>query len=258
MAGGFGPRLLPMKFDGKLILCTSFYQQQAHARYTHSMVTTVAVLERLGIKWDFWPISGDFHVERAINGALARFMADQDATDILLIDSDESWDATAVVRLLMRPEEVVGCAYRMKNNWEKYACQIKMENGTPSGYVLPDGTPFMRAERLPGGFLRLKKSVLEKFVAAYPDEWYWDGGDKPVKVPMFFHTTLRDNHFFSCDFNLCEKLKAIGVELWLDPTADISHWGTTEYPGNLDKFLRKKKKEREAFATVQEMAKQIA
>lgn len=244
-----------LNYTGKLILGTSFYQSQAHSGYTHSMVATVAVLEKLGVRWDFWPVSGDFHVERAVNNMLGRFLNDPEATDFLLIDSDESWDVQAVIRLLMHPEEVVGCGYRMKNNWERYTCTLKSEDGVPIGKMLKDGTVLLAADRLPGGFLRLRRSALEKFVAAYPDEWFWEGNkDNPTKVPAFFISTVRDHQFFSCDYDFCEKLKAIGVDLWVDPNADIAHHGMTAYPGNLDKYLRNEKAEREAFAVVREMA----
>lgn len=250
---------LPGKFEfgGKLIIFTPFYQSFATAQYTRSMVATSIVLERLKVKWDYWPYPGDFHVERACNIALAKFLADEEATDFLLIDSDESWDPVPVLRLMMHPHEVCGCAYRMKNAWEKYTCMLKMDNGHPHGYIGADGKAMLRAERIPAGFMRLKRSAVKKFADACGDDWYWEGS---MRVPIFFKTGVRNHQFFSQDFNLSERMKELGMELWIDPNADIGHSGLVEHVGNLDKALKKKgadAKAAAAFAEVKKMAEDI-
>lgn len=250
---------LPRDFEysGKLIVFTPFYQSFSTAQYTSSMVATAIVLERLKVKWDYWPYPGDFHVERACNLALAKFLADEEATDFLLIDSDESWDIFPVLRLMLHPHEVVGCAYRMKNNWERYTCQLMLVNGQPQGYVGKDGKAILRAERIPAGFMRLKKSAVRKLADSCGEDWYWDGG---LKVPRFFKTGVIDHTFFSQDFLLSERMKEIGIELWIDPNANIGHAGLTEYAGNLDKALRKQgadAKTQKAFAEVKKMADEI-
>ena len=249
-------------FDGKLIIFTTFYQQQAHSRYTQSMVLTAMVLERMGIKWDFWPSHGDFHVEHSCNRALAAFLEDEEATDFLIIDSDESWNVMAILRLLSHKEEVVACAYRMKNNWEKYTCVLKSQNGNFMGKVLGDGTALLAAERVPGGFLRIKKSAAKLYADNCGDNWYMDG---EKKIPAFFMAGIRDHTFFSHDYNLSERWKELGMTLWIDPNADVHHHGTTVYPGNLDAWLKKafplaaqEEKEERAFKMVQELARKVA
>ena len=232
-------RVLPSKtaYKGKLIIFTPFYKAQAHARYTQSLVATAQVLERLGIKWEYRPECGDFHVERALNGALALFMADEEATDFLNIDSDEAWHPEAVVRLLAHQHDVVGCAYRMRNRWEKFNCEPKFEGGKLLGYIAADGKSMFQVNKLPAGFLRLRKPALRKYIEAFPDDWYWDG---EVKVPMFFWLAVRDRNMVSQDFEFSRRLSEIGVELWCDPNPAISHFGDTEYGGSLEEYLRPK------------------
>ena len=233
---------LPNKtlYKGKLVIFTPFYKAQAHARYTQSLVATAQVLERLGIKWEYKPECGDFHVERALNGALALFMADPEATDFLNIDSDEAWHPEAVLRLILHPHDVVGCAYRMRNRWEKFNVTPQFEDGKVMGYVAPDGKTMLRVDKIPAGFLRIRKPALEKWVAAYPDEWYMDG---EVKVPRFFWLDVHDGRMQSQDWAFSRKMIAAGVELWCDPNPRISHFGDTEYAGSLDEALRSPKRE---------------
>lgn len=223
-------------FDGKLIVFTSFYECRAYAPYVQSMVQLSMVLERLGIKWDYWASLGDFHIERSINEAYNRFLKDEEATDILCIDADESFSAEGVVRLLLHPEEIVAGAYRMKNSWDKWTAIWKKdeETGKPRGKILNDGTALLKAERVPWGFLRIKKPVLQKWTEQFPDKWFTG---KSGKEFIFCEGGYRNREFFSQDYLFSERLKEIGYELWLDPNLTIGHWGLTNHEGNLHQHL---------------------
>lgn len=223
-----------VKYEGSLVLFTSFYEQRGYAGYIHSLAVTGMVLERIGVKWDYWPSAGDFHVERAVNLALSRFVA-SDFTDFLNIDADESWDPEGLLRLISRPDPVVGGLYRMKNKWDTWTGTLKVnENGVPEGKV-QDGSPMIEAKGLPFGFLRLKKEPLIAYQKAFPDRWYWDGEEK---VTQFLTTRIRDNTFFSQDINFSLDMKELGFPLWIEPNVTIGHFGLVEHIGNLDRELR--------------------
>jgi hypothetical protein len=230
---------MKIAYDGKLILFTTFYEHRAYSPYIQSMVETVAVLDRLGVSWDYWPSHGSFHLERAVNGALTKFMNDDEATDILLIDSDESWDAGGIIRLLLHPEEVVGGTYRMKNRWEHYISFGAVEDGHPVGKMLADGTALLKTDAVAGGFMRIKKSTLKKFHDAYPElRVHEKDGEREVTDTLFFEAKVIDGLFHSHDVLFCRRLREIGIDLWIDPLIRIDHWGMTRYEGNYDKFLR--------------------
>ena len=117
---------LPPIYRGKVVLFTTFYKHQAYAGYCHSLALTAMVFAKLGIEWDYWPYSGDFHVERACNKALTNFLA-SDATDFVCIDSDEAWNTEGLYRLLTRPVEIVGGAYKKTNAWDEYTVSLKTD-----------------------------------------------------------------------------------------------------------------------------------
>lgn len=237
-------RLPSAQYGGRLVIFTSFYKQQGYAGYIRSLAITQMVLERMGIAYDYWPASGDFHVERALNKALTNFLA-SDYTDFLQIDSDESWDVEGLMRLITRPAEIVAGAYLMTNRWTRWTAVLKTEGGAPVGELV-DGEPVLQAERVPAGFLRITKPPLLRFQEAYPDRWYWDTHDETgerMKVTQFFTTSLRDHEMFSQDFGFSEDLKAIGVKLWVEPNITIGHFGLTEHVGNLEASLRENKRQ---------------
>ena len=271
------PKENKTNFTGKLIVFTSFYDYKGHAPYIQSMIALAIVLERVGIRWDYWPVMGDFHIERCINEAYTRFYNDPEATDILCIDSDESFDVSGVLRMISHPEEIVAGVYRMKNNWQNWTgiWTVDEKTGQPKGKILPDGTALLEAYRVPWGFLRIKKTALQRYIEHYPDLKY---GGKNGDEYIFCQQEYRDNQFFSQDYVFSERLKAAGCKLWIDPNITIGHWGNIEHSGNLDQHLRALKNNQDeaaktkdmfrnalnldektanAFATVSAMAKEI-
>ena len=230
---------MKINYSGKLILFTSFYEHRAYSPYIQSMVETTTLLTKLGVNWDYWPSHGSFHLERAINDALTKFMNDDEATDMLLIDSDESWDAGGVVRLLLHPDEMVGGTYRMKNRWEHYISFVHQEDGHPVGKKTFDGTYLLKTDAIAGGFMRIKKSALKKYHEAYPDLRVEErDGDRKHTSTVFFEAKIINKLFHSHDVLFCHRLRALGVELWIDPLVKVDHWGMTKYPGDYDRFLR--------------------
>lgn len=224
-------------YKGKVAIFTSFYNKLAFAPYIGSLATTLGTLSKCGIDWDYWCRMSDFHIERAVNDALTLAMNRDDITDILIIDSDESWKAEDVVRLLLLPGSLVGASYRMKNRWETYVGQIKIKDGVPVGKMMPDGKPLIEARKVSAGFMRIKKEVLKKYHDAYPEMRSNEEGEG-TETTIFFERMRKGQTVYCQDMAFCEKLEAIGVDMWIDPTIKVSHWGFSEYEGDLDGFLK--------------------
>jgi hypothetical protein len=232
-----------MIYDGKLLFYTNFYKYQTIAPYCKSLIETMYLLYNLGINCDYKAIRGDFHIERALNDTLSRFMEDETATDLMMIDSDESWDAKDIVKLLLRPEEVVTGTYVLTNGSNEYVSVLKTdEDGSYLGKILEDGNALLEALRVPGGFMRIKRSALKKIVDKNPDDYF----DLPSgKAYKFFWNEINNHQFIGMDYAFSDKLRDAGVQLWVDPTIKVSHWGIKEYPGDLDKRLRELKAEQD-------------
>ena len=255
--GSKGSPLHRMKipYDGKLAVFTSFYSHYAYAPYVISLAHTLGVLSRLGVEWDYLARPSDFHVERAINNTLTEIMERDDFTDVLMIDSDESWEPEGVVRLLLHPEEIVGASYRMKNQWETYVGRWKVdEEGRPRGKILADGTALLKADRVAAGFMRIKVSALRKWAAAYPDLVSEEPDGKKVQ---FFSRMLADGEMHCQDMAFCRRWMDIGGELWIDPNVKVNHWGMECHHGDLDKHLRGKDKIAQSFEVIKNMAAEI-
>lgn len=241
-------------YKGKVVLFTMFYKQHAYPAHTRSLVQTVTVLEKLGIKWDYADVTGEGQPARSINQYLTSFM-ESDATDFINIDSDISWDCGQILRLLWHPEEIVAATYRKTNKPDDYVGMIALEEGRPKGKVLKDGTALLETDMISGGFMRIKKSALQKFVDFYPDRHYQSEGKKVLH--FFGDAPIVNNEFTSGDSNFSILCKNAGIGLWTDPNIHLGHWNFFEFKGNFDKFLRNPQSEekiKEAFQIIKDMA----
>lgn len=251
-------------YKGRVAIFTSFYSFQAYAPYCISLAQTLGVLSKLGIDWDYLARPSDFHIERAINNTLTELIEHGGFTDVLLIDSDESWEPEGVVRLLMHPQEIVAATYRMKNNPKEYVGSLVYdEDGDIRGKVLPDGTALIAAERVAAGFLRIRLDALKRYMAAYPNLW----SDEPDgrKFQFFQRAPIEEADgkvVMGCqDMVFSKRWRDIGGELWIDPMVKVGHWWMECHQGDFDKHLRAKaevSKAKEAFAVVAQMAKDAA
>lgn len=247
---------MKIPYQGKLAIFTSFYSHIAYAPYILSLAPTLGALSRLGVEWDYLARPSDFHIERAINNTLTEVMERGDFTDVLMIDSDESWRPEDVVRLLLHPEEIVGASYRMKNRWEEYVGSIRYKDGFPDGKMLADGTPLLKADRVAAGFMRIKVSALRKWADAYPDLVSEEPDGKKVQ---FFSRGLFDGEMFCQDMAFSKRWLDIGGELWIDPNINITHWGMEPHIGDLNGHLRNIHTPKvDAFETIKQMAADIA
>jgi glycosyltransferase involved in cell wall biosynthesis len=186
-------------------------------------------------------------------------MEEEDATDILMIDSDESWNPEHLIRLLFHEEDIVCGVYRKccidKIDFPVILCTA--DDGSHLGKMLPDGNCLLEAKRVPAGFLKISKRALKRWVEAFPDRWIWYG---EKRVYAFFGNEIRDHSFNGMDFCFTDSMREAGLHVWVDPICEITHWGIYPFKGTLDAKLRALKANQEAgnaFSIVEQMAKDI-
>ena len=233
----------------KVVIATPFYELKGFSPYITSLTQTLRLLTVCGIDYRFMELSGDSYVHRARNSMCDMFLRDPDATDLFFVDSDMSWNPDAFVKMCMLPDEVIGAAYAVKNNWHNWtsipkAYEVDGLNHL-QGRDLGDGTALIEALVLAGGFLRIKRSALEKFREYYPDLWYTEPTTDPSKpdrrFTAFFGAESLDHKFYGEDHMFAKRLRDMGTKMFIYPNVDIVHWGYKEFAGNFHKFLKNEK-----------------
>jgi glycosyltransferase involved in cell wall biosynthesis len=230
----------------KAIIATPFYELKGFSPYITSIMQTARLLTAHGIDWRFMELSGDSYVHRARNTMVDMFLRDPDATDLFFIDSDMSWNPEAVVKMLLLPDDVIGAAYPVKNNWTAWTSipNLKTEDGKTSlfGRDLGDGTALIEAQVLAGGFLRIKRRVFDMFREKYPDLWYKEPTTDPAnpdyKFTAFFGAESIDHKFYGEDHCFAKRLREMDIKMFIYPNVDIVHWGYKDFGGNYHKWVK--------------------
>lgn len=239
--------LLPLK----LMIATPHYMSQCFSHYTESLTYTAQLLEKAGVPWMVQNLNGDSYIDRAKNSIVANFL-ESDCTDLLMIDSDMQWHPDAVGRMLRHEQEIVGGFFPMKNNWGEFCGALLPDSqgnipDISTAIELWDGACLFRAYLLPGGFLRLKRTILERFADYYADHVYIDPLADPSKQERVY------TEFFACERNeyvrngedatFCRRVRDMGEALWVDPNISFGHYGVKGFHGNFHKSLLKPEEE---------------
>ena len=271
----------------KVYIATPFYELKAFSPYCESLAHTCNLLTMHGIQWQIMRLEGDSYVHRARNSIVMNFLNDPWATDLFFIDSDMGWNPDAFVRMLFRPEPVLAGTYPVKNKWEWWTSKpvIYGENEDKhfKGINLPDGNILVEATQLAGGFLRVKRSVFEKYIEFYPMNTYKDThpSEAERKTQVEFFATgidrepdlllLRDieeemnkangsgvemekfrdrfkklkepRDFIGEDYCFSNRLRNMGIPLFIYPNVSISHFGIQGWSGNFQQFMNDNKRE---------------
>ena len=228
----------------RVIFAIPSHSGTLNAECVLSLFSAQALLAKNGIEHDVIILSHCAYLPVARNTLVAMFMQDEKATDLFFIDADVGFDASAVLKILERPEKLVAGIYPLKRDTGGFPVKIKTIDNVPIGR---DG--LVEAELLPTGFMRIKRIVFERMQEAYPDLRYTNSvvdisNSGLTEAYDFFNMGSAGKiKWTSEDFAFCERWTAIGGQLWVYPDIEFSHVGQKAYKGNYHQYLSSPKKE---------------
>lgn len=201
--------------------------------YHNSIMATVMDLQRAKVRVMSIPAEGCSNPGLGRAGLLLAAMK-TDATHFLWIDSDMGWEPEQVRNLLCVAEhhEFVGIPGVRKD-----------EKAIPCAVMLPEveqcpKTGFLSVESVGFAFVMMRRSVVEKMQAAYPELEYSvkDGTNFALFCEFIDKGDKRigpKGSYLSEDVAFCRRWRAIGGEIWVDPHASLIHAGRKEYTGSI-------------------------
>ena len=99
--------------DIKIFVPLICYNRTSHAEYMMSILSFLNMCYQKNIAATFYPIFFDSLISRARNAAAAEFLA-SDATHLLFIDADISFDPEDVLKLVESDKDVICSPYPKK------------------------------------------------------------------------------------------------------------------------------------------------
>lgn len=211
---------------------------------------TTHLLQREGIRWGYTVAPNDVYIEQA-RSALASLFVASDCSHMLWIDDDLSWDAKDVLRMIGLDHDFVCAAYRKKIDTEVYtvtpfrdACPVCQHCGC------------IELKRGNVGFALIHRSVFEKMFAAYPELKCTNPPHYAREIKdnyhVLFHSAIEDGMLWEEDDMFCRRWARIGGKMYLDPTINLTHWGTKGWSGNIGRLFVAKGHEREPIEITDE------
>jgi hypothetical protein len=187
-----------------------------------------------------WFCHGNVAAVPRLRNRIVQEAIDNGATDLVFIDSDISWDAEDLKRLLSHDVDIV--AGVMPTN----------SNRTVSGKTFPfrplDGKVILRdnlieVEAVPTAFLRISGDAL-RHLASKSQQVYMsaDNGGVMMAPALFNYATLPigpDGKLMMAgeDFSFCHFAREWGCKIYVDPHVRLGHMKSIVLTGTLAEWI---------------------
>jgi len=215
-----------------ILVATPCLDGNVSAHYTGALVGTMPLLTQRGIRCEIQFEIGNSLIADARNKLVSKFLAST-ATDLVFIDADISWKPDDLLKLIAHPQPVVAGVYQRKS-------RAKVDFAVKFGPTIAMDAGLMEVERVGTGFLRLRRDCLQALVAANPA--------LKLKNPLqpgdpnfyaLFDTSIVDGQFIGEDFTFCDRWRALGGKVFIDPSIGPAHHGAAVYDEAIMKYLQR-------------------
>jgi hypothetical protein len=214
----------------KLFVALPAYDFKVSLKLAVSLARLAQQLPKHGIDLTIGSICGCSVVSRARN-LLVRDFLDTDCTELMFIDADINFDPEDILRLMAWASDpkkgIVGGVPRTRKANKVYIAQLDQDEEG----VTMNRMGLVRAKRIATAFMMVRREVFERLVNENPQWNYYDHNtDKQLNAVFDFLVT--EEGYMGEDYLFCDRARAIGYEVWIDPTIKLGHMGVQEYEGD--------------------------
>jgi hypothetical protein len=241
-----------------ILVATPCFGGMVSQNYMLSVIRLMSYAKSAEFDVSLTVLGSDALISRARSTLVATFLGNPAATHLLFIDADISFEPQQVERMLRFDKDFTGAIYPLKSmDWDQVPqrCVERGENLRQAAlsYV---GTFMPEAERKQvgdfvtglyagGGFQLIRRGVLERMIAAYPETRFSRVHDLPisgsrrdvVRSSNLFALfdciiDLESGAYLSEDYSFCLRWRRIGGEIWIDAASKLNHCGPYEFVGD--------------------------
>ena len=216
----------PVSIEGRiLMIAIPAYDGKLNIKSSFALATLAMDIARHGAKLYLTQISGCSLITKARNALVADFLA-SDATDLLFIDSDIIFKSDDILRLLALSgnKDITAGAYPRRAKDKKFFTDIYLDEQNQIEFR--DG--MLRVDRIGTGFMLIRRHVLETMKANHPEWGYYNNVNDRTDYALF-DFELKNGEYYGEDYTFCNRAKADGFSIYLDPEINLPHIGTEEY-----------------------------
>lgn len=204
----------------KILIATPCLDQKVDAYFVHSLCESIKLGLQHGLDIKCVFLANESILPMARNELFA--LAKRENYDTMVfVDDDEYWDEQALIDIIESPKDVIAVPVVNKGDKE-ITFNIWLDPD-----VKKDTDGLIKIDQCGTGFLKLSKKVIDDL---------WDSNTELVfrgkKLKNICEYTYANGGFVGEDIALCNKIKELGYDIWLNPEYTVSHIGNKMYKGN--------------------------
>lgn len=238
----------------KLFLSTPCYGGLCLEAYAASILNLQIACMQNGIHLMIDTTENESLVHRARNISVARFFHKTDCDYFMFIDADVHFDPSSVIRLIQSGHDVSVAAYPKKCvMWGQAENAIKagenkdlsrassslVMNFKYNSTRIDNG--FVEVLDGPTGFMCIKRSVIERMYAKYPElNCVNDHQNRDLDEYCAVFDCMIDpgsRRYLSEDYAFCRRWQLMGGQIYCDIMTTLGHVGNLRFTGSLDKRI---------------------
>lgn len=211
------------------------YTGTIHLGTMRSLIADMLAFADRGDRVTIFDESGNAMIGDCRGLIVAKFL-DSDATDLVFIDSDVVWEAGALLKLVDQPVQFAAGIYPQRKDPLNF-CVRRLEG---ANWADPK-TKLLEVQGVPAGCIRLRRHMLEQMVEAYPEtDFYCPDAPNDTVWDLFgAFRDPRDRRIkYGEDYSFCERWRALGGRIWVDPEMRMGHVGFKTFTGSWGDWLR--------------------
>lgn len=214
-------------------IATPAYDGKVHCDYSQSLAEASWCAAMFGIRMVAGVMGNGAFIDLARNVFVKKFLEEyKDCTHLFFIDSDLKFQYNAMIGLLKADLPICAGVYPRRQTPIDFPFK-GTENPDGGGLWFVDD--WMQCDRVPTGFLCIRRDVVEEMAKDAPTYFVHGQG----QIPNLFYTKVVDGKFIGEDYAFCDDYrKRYGKPIPVWSNFDFVHGG---YEGNLFKHLVKTK-----------------
>lgn len=236
-----------------LFLATPCYGGVVTQGYMQSVIGVMRRASEDGYDVTLGLLGQDALITRSRNTLLAHFVALEQASHILFIDSDISFEPALVHELLSSNKPFCAASYPLKTLYWDAAAATRLRNGESAetaalryvgelcvGAEAERDGALATATYAGTGFMLIARAVVEQMIQAFPETAYrsihsyqQDAPDPPLRPYALFECMIdpATGTYLSEDFAFCRRWRSLGGKVWLDTRSSLTHTGPSDFAG---------------------------
>jgi len=211
----------------RVLIGTPALDGKVHAWYTDSLSNSIKVCAANGI--DLLPvILIDESILPMARNELLSIAHKEKVESIVFIDSDQAWDAVALLDIINSEYDVMGLPVVSKTD-EPGKFNVIVQN---IENIQKDEQENIKVDGLGTGFIKISNKALQAL---------WDSNEtvefRGKELKLICEYAKNGDAFVGEDVYLCTKLKNLGFDIWVNPKSTCAHIGSKLWMGDFSHFL---------------------